>query len=359
MKNLESKVSVSDIDIAVSAAYDYDFDGVTSTEIKMIDKSMIPESFGIGLIIGQSGSGKTTNLLEFGAVEEPVWDDSISVASNFGSFESASSRLHGCGLNSIKCWTQKYSTLSTGQKYRADMAMRVCENAVFDEFASYVDANTAKSLSNSIRRYVDSCGIKGVVLATCRDDVIEWLRPDWIFNAETGELSVGRLERRPPINIEIHPCTVQVWERFKAHHYLSADINKGSRCWVATWDGSIVGFYATLAQPSGTMSNAWRGTRMVVLPEFQGLGISSALCESVASIHLESGKRFFAKTASYLLGEHRESSKKWRPTSKNKMKRKDYKSGRCNKFSESHKARHADRFTYSHEFIGPNNDQTT
>ena len=221
----------------------------------------------------------------------------------------------------------------------------------------FLDINTAKSLSNSIRRYVDKSGIKNIVLASCRSDIVEWLRPDWIYNSDSGELTVGRLERRPRIDIEIYPASVQIWERFKTHHYLNAGINKGSRCWIALWDGKLVGFYATLAQPSGNMSNAWRGTRMVVLPEFQGLGISTAISEEVAKIHLESGKRFFAKTASDLLGIHRGNSKNWRPTSKNKKKRKDYLGGNDNKYSKSHKEKHANRVTYSHEYIEVNQDQ--
>lgn len=352
MIKLKSVVEKTKSDELVSLAYDYEFNGITETEINEIDIESLPSEFGIGLIVGQSGSGKSTNLRKFGIETNPEWSDSVSVVSHFDNFDDAKKRLHGCGLNSIRCWTQPFFTLSNGQKYRANMARQIKSSSVFDEFASYLDSNTAKSLSNSIRRYVDSEGLKGVVFATCRRDVTEWIRPDWVFDADSGELTIGRLERRPEINIQIHPCQVQVWDRFSQHHYLSSSINKGSRCWVAMWGDDVVGFYATLAQPSGSLKNAWRGTRMVILPEFQGLGISTALCESVARIHLSSGKRFFAKTASDLLGGHRESSSSWRPTSKNKKKRADYKRGSDNKFSLEHKMKHADRLTYSHEFIG-------
>ena len=359
MKTLTSKVTITDNDKMVSEAYDYQFTGISATEIHTLNVTELPDNFGIGLIVGQSGSGKSTNLKNFGACAKATWDNELSVVSNFEDYTDASKRLHGCGLNSIRCWTQSFNTLSTGQAYRANMARTIKDGAVYDEFASYLDENTAKSLSNSIRRYVDMNNISGVVLATCRRDVIEWLRPDWVFDTDSDELIIGRLERRPSINLEVSPCSVQIWERFKNHHYLSGSINKGSRCWVATWGDDVVGFYATLAQPSGTLKNAWRGTRMVVLPEFQGLGISTALCETVAQIHLDSGKRFFAKTASNLLGEHREKSDKWKPTSKNKKRRKDYLSGRDNKFSKEHKAKHANRLTYSHEFLGEPNAKTT
>lgn len=351
-KELTSFVEQSEIDQEISSAYDYFFDGKNTTIVHKINRLLIPSDFGIGLIVGQSGSGKTTNLLEFGLEKKFEWDNNKSIASNFSGYEEARDRLNGCGLNSIRCWTQSYNTLSKGQAYRADMAATLKDGAIYDEYSSYLDSNTAKSLSNSIRKYVDSGKVKNIVLATCRKDIIEWLRPDWVFDADSGHLTLGRLERRPRISLEICPVSVQVWHLFKNHHYLSADINKTSRCWLAIWGGEPVAFYATLPQPSGSISNAWRGTRMVVLPEFQGLGISTAICEEVARIHLESGKRFFAKTASLLLGEHRERSDKWRPTSKNKKKRLDYLSGNDNKYSKQHKAKHANRFTYSHEFIG-------
>ena len=353
VETLRVEVEYTEIDEEVAVAYDYPLTSETVTKIHKIPIEELPNDFSCGLIVGQSGSGKSTNLKTFGTPSRPTWDNSKSLASNFSSYEEAKVKLHGCGLNSIKVWTQPYSTLSTGQAYRADMAKSIKNNTVFDEFCSYLDKNTAKSLSNSIGRYIEGGGLKGVVFATCNSDVKDWLQPDWVFDCNTGELQIRGCDRqRPKINLSLHPCTVQIWENFKNHHYLSSDINKTSRCWVALWGEDVVGFYATLPQPSGTMQNAWRGTRMVVLPEFQGLGISTAMCEAVADIHLESGKRFFAKTASELLGGHREKSDKWKPTSKNKKKRWDYNNDRKGKYSKEHLMRHSHRLCYSHEYLG-------
>lgn len=355
MKVMKSQITPTENDFLLSAAYDFEFDGSIESEIYDISTQDIPEIFGIGLIVGKSGTGKSSNLSHFGKMIPPHWDSSKSIVSNFDTFENAQRRLHGCGLSSIKVWGQPYHTLSTGEAYRADIAKTIQSNVVYDEFCSYLDEHTSKSLSYNIRKLVDKEGMKNIVVATCRDEVAEWLQPDWVFDCNTGEFIDRRLERRgrPEINLEIHPCSVEVWRYFKNYHYLSGAINKGSRCWVAFWDGNPVGFYATLAQPNGSIKNGWRGSRLVVLPEFQGLGIGNSLCEYVASIHLDNDKRFFAKTASVLLGEHRERSPLWKPTSKNRKKRPDYVGMKdSNKLSQDLLRKHENRLCYSHEYIG-------
>jgi GNAT superfamily N-acetyltransferase len=108
-----------------------------------------------------------------------------------------------------------------------------------------------------------------------------------------------------------------------------------------------VGFYAVLAYPSGTVKNAFRGHRLVILPDYQGFGFGHHLAELVAQHYLDNGKRFFAKTSHPRLGEYRDSSKLWKPTSKNHMVRSDAK--------VSHNSRwvmNPNRWSYSHEFVG-------
>ena len=106
--------------------------------------------------------------------------------------------------------------------------------------------------------------------------------------------------------------------------------------------------------PSGTTKNAWRGHRTVVLPDFQGMGIGVRLSDSVGEIMLAEGKRYFSKTAHPRLGEYRNNSPKWKPTSKNMQDRKDYAlmDWENKKFSKELMMKHIDRFCYSHEYIG-------
>jgi len=160
--------------------------------------------------------------------------------------------------------------------------------------------------------------------------------------------------KKPNIKLEIFDCSSckeKIWDLFKQHHYLTSDLNKSSRCFLACWKNIPVAFYAVLAMPSGTIKNAWRGHRLVVLSDYQGLGIGNKFCEWVADSLVKENKRFFCKTANIKLGEYRNRSKKWRPTSKNKKSRKssELKYNYNNLINRNILEK---RICYSHEYIG-------
>jgi len=140
---------------------------------------------------------------------------------------------------------------------------------------------------------------------------------------------------------------------FSIHHYLSSEINKAAHCWIVIWEGIPVGFASSLPLPSPypSMKNAWREHRVVVLPEYQGLGIGVRVSEAVAQIHLQRGKRYFSKTSHPRLGGYREKSDNWKATSKNKMDRKDYVTSPSKKMSRELLDKHMDRVCYSHEYV--------
>ena len=190
MTILKTKVQMDDITARISSASDFAWNGENTFEVPKFD---MPKDFGIGLIVGPSGSGKSSILKDLGLSEATYeWDGTKSVASHFANYEEASERFSAVALNSIPDQLKPYHSLSTGQKFRAHMARALENNAVVDEYTSVIDRNTAKALSNSIRKYVDRKGLKNIVLVGCHYDVIEWLRPDWIFDTQTGTLTTER-----------------------------------------------------------------------------------------------------------------------------------------------------------------------
>lgn len=110
---------------------------------------------------------------------------------------------------------------------------------------------------------------------------------------------------------------------FKDHHYLDGRVNKASRCYIGVWEGNVVSFGAVITMPSGTLKNAWRGHRTVVLPDYQGMGLGVRFSNAIAQIHLEQGHRYFSRTSHPRMIHYREQSPLWKPTSKHKKLRKD------------------------------------
>ena len=343
---LSSNIEVDGITASLSNAFDYEFSGQSETIIEYPD---IPKE-GIGLIVGPSGSGKSTILSTLGDLNLPEWSSGKSVCSHFKSKSDAYERLGAIGLNSVPSWVREYSTLSNGEKFRADLARNLNDGALIDEFTSVVDRQVAKSCCYAAQRYIRLQNWERVIFASCHYDIIEWLIPDWVLDMKTGLLSRRGSERRPKIVMEILPCTTGAWSIFRNHHYLSGNINKSSKCWVAEWNGQPVGFASAIAYPSGSVKNAWREHRTVVLPDFQGLGLGVRISDAIGEIFISEGKRYFSKTSNYRMGEYRERSSKWRPTSKNKKARPDYDNNRLTKESKN-KHKHINRICYSHEYM--------
>jgi energy-coupling factor transporter ATP-binding protein EcfA2 len=352
-----SKVNVNEINSKVAEAFDYEFHGEVITDIEGAADiaTALSGDFGIGLIVGPSGSGKSTLAKTLGLREpSPEWDNNESICSHFDSVEDAQDKLGAVGLNSIPSWMKPFFVLSTGEKFRATLARSLSSYAFIDEFTSVVDRTVAKACSKSVRKYADRTAIKSLVFASCHYDIIEWLQPDWVFDTATGEIEYrGSLRRFPEIRLDLCPCGWQEWARFREHHYLDANINKAAWCWLVSWGDVVVAFAAAIPLPSGTLKNAWRGHRTVVLPDFQGLGIGVRVSDAVAKMMVASGKRYFSKTAHARLGRYREGSEEWKPTSKNKRIRGDHSKKRASEWTNgNYKHSHKKRVCYSHEYIG-------
>lgn len=308
MPKFSSQVELDPITKGVAQPFEYKFDG--SRTFTGWDRPDVPKEFGLGLIVGPSGSGKSLLLQEFGKEASPRWVKGKSVASHFEDVDDATNRLTGVGLNSIPTWCSDYHVLSTGEQFRADLARKLGNNAVIDEFTSVVDRNVAKAASCALRRYVSKHDVKGMVLASCHEDIIPWLQPDWYFTTVDGILHDGRLLRRPPITLRIYPCERSIWAVFKGHHYFSQELSSSCYSYLATAEfdegkEEVVGFVAALPMPSGTLQNAWRAHRTVVLPDYQGLGIGPRISDGVAQMMVDSGRRYYSRTSHPRFGGYR------------------------------------------------------
>ncbi|NBR71123.1 MAG: GNAT family N-acetyltransferase [Proteobacteria bacterium] len=353
MKRLSVKVDLDEITKKVCEPFDYKFNGESTFDLPEFDPPKRDGSWSIGLIVGPSGSGKT-QLLEgaYGINNQSHWDRNKSIASHFENSESAIKKLTSVGLNSIPAWCKPFHVLSNGEQFRASLARSLNSNIAVDEFTSVVDRSVAKSCSNAIQKFIRRENMTGVVFSSCHYDIIEWLQPDWCYDTMSGAmLPRGCLQCRPPIRITIEPCSGYWWKIFKHHHYLTSEINMASEMFIAKWEDTPVGFVSALPMPSGTLKNAWRGHRTVVLPDYQGLGIGVRLSDWMGERCLTFGRRYFSKTCHPRMGEYRDKSPLWRPTTKN-HKIRSVSNGKNKNLLGMNNTIRDNKLCYSHEYIG-------
>ena len=258
----------------------------------------------IGVIYGGSGTGKTTLLKEFGDLTLDNFDDKKPLISNFDWLEpkDATHLLSAMGLSSVPTWLRPFNLLSNGEQYRASLAYKVGKAnekdvILVDEFTSVVDRDVAKAMSNALQKYIRRTN-KKIILASCHFDIMEWLLPDWTYSPLKGRLERASSRRqRPKIELQIFRCRYETWDIFKQHHYLSQDLNKAAKCFLMLFNDKPVAFMAILPMPSGTIQNAFRVSRLVVLPDFQGLGIGIKILNVFGSMYKKNNKILYIKTS--------------------------------------------------------------
>ena len=319
---------------------------------------------GIVLIVGTSGSGKSTILRSLGESQQPKVEFYNSVIENFSSPERGEELLLACGLRSIPAWFRPPHTLSNGEHHRFEMALSLDQGlSTIDEFTSVVDRDTAKSLALSIRKFYDKRGSTDpLYIASCHRDIVEWLDPDYIYDTDLCVLenrrSLLRLGTRPELSLTIRSTTPDYWRYFSKYHYLDTNMSRSVHCYVLLLGDKPIGFHAAIHSTNRDIHSYWRGHRTVILPEFQGMGIGTAFSDAIAEIYVSRGLRYFSKTAHPSFGEHREKSPLWRPTSTNKKSRlgsyllKDGTARKMPGYGGTTTARDAGRICYSHEYIG-------
>lgn len=309
----------------------------------------------IGVVFGSSGSGKTTILKELGELAPSEFDPNKPLISNFDWLEpsEAAKLLTSMGLSSIPTWLRPYRFLSNGEQYRAELAYKVGkakegDTILIDEYTSVVDRDVAKAMSFALQKYVRRTN-KKIVLASCHYDIMEWLMPDWTCAPQKG----GVLERgdwlrhgRPSIKLQVSRVEASAWDIFKEHHYLTDKLNNSAQCLLFEWGAKAVAIACVLNTPRKNMGEAMAISRLVVLPDFQGLGIGSSIADFVGGIYTNRGNRMFIKTVNPALGEYFNASTNWRGTVNN---------GKGKPESSFDTLRYKNRVTrvsYSHEFQG-------
>jgi hypothetical protein len=78
---------------------------------------------------------------------------------------------------------------------------------------------------------------------------------------------------------------------FAPFHYLSRELHSGAKCFGLYADGVLAAFTGVLHFPHPSVRNIKRISRTVTLPDYQGLGLSFVLNDTLGAIHKTAGYR--------------------------------------------------------------------
>lgn len=154
----------------------------------------LPKEWNIGLIVGNSGTGKSTiakeifkdeYITKFEYTHKSVIDDMPQNKTT----EEIEKMFYAVGFGSVPSWLKPYSVLSNGEKMRVDLARALLEKdkICFDEFTSVVDRNVAQTMCIATNKAIKKLN-KQFIAVSCHYDIIEWLQPDWIFDTNIMQM---------------------------------------------------------------------------------------------------------------------------------------------------------------------------
>jgi hypothetical protein len=187
---------------------------------------------------------------------------------------------------------------------------------VFDEFTSVVDRNVAKVSSFAIQKAIrrNKTG-KQFIAVTCHFDVEDWLNPDWVFNTNdmTFHIRESQKKNRPALHLRIYETDKkrEYWKMFSRYHYLNDSLNIAARVFIATINDEVCAFVSVLHFPHPVVKNLKKAHRIVVLPDYQGIGLGMAVNERVGDILKAEGNEYAITTSSPAFIHSMKNSTKW------------------------------------------------
>lgn len=267
----------------------------------------------IGVVVGASGSGKTSigktifkgnkivNLSKGWHTDRPIIDD---IAPN-RDFNIVTGMLASVGLGDVPAWLRPFRVLSNGEQFRAGLARLICESpneVVIDEFTSVVDRQIARIGAGAFQKAWRRENPTGkAVLLTPHYDVVDWLQPDWVIDTNAKSFTRGRLRQRPKIELEIRKVNGSYWRYFEPHYYLSLPRPIAAEYFIGTVDGELA---CHMAVSPWFHVGGYRATRLVTMPEWQGAGVGTRFLNEIAQYHLEGKGRKNRKLPTYFHTSH-------------------------------------------------------
>lgn len=299
---LESPVSNSYFCKRAADSLDIDVNKKSIHELHI--KADIESPYNIGVIVGASGSVKTTLAKKIFGNDCFTFelDQTKPIIEQFDEsydYDQRAKMLSGVGLTSVPCWIRPVNTLSNGQKSRAEAALLMSLNkdlGILDEWTSVVDRTVAKVMSYCIQKHARTQN-KKIILLSCHYDVIEWINPDWIIDCNKQEYNNRRhlwrdFKRTEQIQFDIRESNKSSWKYFSKYHYLSENFPGGYSHIYGLYHGdNQIGFIAysnyvpyTLKQKMARRKMIMHAHRIVIHPDYCGFGLGIKLTNETAKL---------------------------------------------------------------------------
>lgn len=158
------------------------------------------DDWSIGVVVGPSGSGKSSVLRAMRDTGWTEWtgsgwpkDQPVIEALGGKDYAKATAALAAVGLGSVPSWLRPRSVLSMGEGFRADLAalliatQKTQARVLVDEFSSVLDRQVAQVGAGAFAKAWRKKGEKRkVILFSCHYDILEWVQPDWWLDTKEG-----------------------------------------------------------------------------------------------------------------------------------------------------------------------------
>ena len=159
-------------------------------------------------------------------------------------------------------------------------------------------------------------------------------------------------KEKPTIQLTVERVEANVWESlsFEKHHYLTPALNPSAKCFLFKWDDNPVGFVAILNSPRKGYPHGHNISRIVLFPDYQGLGLSTQILNFCGGILKSLGEDYFLyiKTIHDKMGKGLERNNNWTPTSYNgKLRNKEGLQAEGGKYKNR-----LERISYCYKYIG-------
>ena len=325
--------------------------------------------FNVGLIVGRDNTGKDEIVKKYKTIADKFKDGKHILEQIGGKPVDAVQLVNSVGLKSVMTWLTPYEYLSTGQKARASLipylttkgSSILCVKNYGDTVDPDTQCSMAYTFGNAIRK-LD----KKVIIVSNNEDIIQFLKPDWVLNTNTCKLKKYKNHQKIKLKIIIRQLksveASKTWGLYKHYHYLSHSHIPNSSFGIFIENKYInegkplkVGIMSLNCTAAWSLSNSVKNMRFahrfVISPSFQGMRLGGQIPNIIGDLLASNGLCFKFITSHKSLINQFEKSDNW--VQYNKPKSGANSVTEKGKYGKTRHNLRKDRVRYFFEYRGP------